>query len=106
MLLWHRQFLWSFAVLQKATISAAMTFCPCVSLSVLNNSAPTGKMFMKFVVGLLEYMPKKFNTVTLHEDYIGESGERLKLFWKFDIVNELKGKIDYTKSEIWNGTSS
>jgi hypothetical protein len=34
------------------------------------------------VVGFLEDLSRKLKTVTLHEDYIGEGGERLKIYLK------------------------
>jgi hypothetical protein len=44
------------------------------------------------VVGFLENLSRKLKTVTLHEDYIGEGGERLKIYLKI-------GYCDWTERE-------
>jgi len=36
--------------LRKATISFVMSVCPSAHLSAWNNFAPTGRIFMKFVI--------------------------------------------------------
>ena len=41
-------FLGTFAKLRIATISFFVSVCPSVCLSAWNNSAPTGRLFMKF----------------------------------------------------------
>jgi len=38
----------AYALLRNATISFTMSVCPSVYLSARNNSAPTGRIFMKF----------------------------------------------------------
>ena len=67
-------FLGEFAKLRKATISFFMS----VRLSVCNTSAPTGRIFLKFVISLfIEKLSRKSKflqhltrvTGTLHEDY-------------------------------------
>jgi len=58
----------SFAILLKASKKAVISVRLCVSLSVLNNLAPTEKMFMKSdVLGFFENRPRKFKTVTYTE---------------------------------------
>jgi hypothetical protein len=41
-------FLGAFAKLRKATISFVMSVCPSVSQITVNNSAPTGRIFINF----------------------------------------------------------
>jgi hypothetical protein len=53
-------FLGSFAKLQQATISCAMSVC--VRPSIRNNSAPTRRIFMKFDISVFfENLSRKFN---------------------------------------------
>ena len=44
----HYTFLGAFAKLRKATIRFAISVCKPLLPSVWNNSAPTGRIFMKF----------------------------------------------------------
>ena len=43
-------FLGAFAKLRKATVSFVMSVCPSVLPSAWNNSASTGRIFMKFYI--------------------------------------------------------
>jgi len=45
-----QEFLGAFAKLRKATIIFVMSVCPSVRLSAWNNSAPTGRIFIKFYI--------------------------------------------------------
>ena len=51
-LLMHLQFLSAFAELRKGTIGFVMSVCPSVRPSAWNNSAPTGRIFMKFGISV------------------------------------------------------
>ena len=70
------QFLGTFAKLRKVTATFVMSVCPSVHLHG-NNSAPTGRIFMKFDIRVFfENLSRKFKshlnltriTSTLHED--------------------------------------
>jgi len=53
----HKSFLGAFAKLRKATINFVMSVCP----SAWNNSAPTGRVFVKFDIWVFfENMSRKF----------------------------------------------
>jgi hypothetical protein len=41
-------FIGALAKFQKATISLVLSICPSLRLSLWNNSAPNGRIFMKF----------------------------------------------------------
>jgi hypothetical protein len=57
------QFLGAFAKLHKATISYVTSFSSFIRLSAWNNPAPTGRIFMKFVVwGFFENLSRKFKS--------------------------------------------
>ena len=70
-------FLGAVAELRKATLSFVMPVSSSVRLSAWNNSAPTGRIFMKFDIWIFfESLSRKFKfhynliriTVTLHEN--------------------------------------
>ena len=55
-------FLFALAKLRKATIRFVVSVCPSVRPSAWNNSAPTGRIFMKFDIWIFfENLSKKFN---------------------------------------------
>jgi hypothetical protein len=65
-----------FAKLRKATISLVMSVCPSIRPPERNNSAPTGRIFMKiYICGFFENLYRKILHYylarmkgTLHED--------------------------------------
>jgi len=67
----------AFAKLRKVTINCVMSLCLSVRLSAWNNTAPTGRIVMKFDICVyFEHLSRKFNihlnvtriTGTSHED--------------------------------------
>jgi hypothetical protein len=58
----EKRFLGAFAELRKATVSFVTSFCPSICLSAWNNTAPSGRIFMKFYIwAFVENLSRKFN---------------------------------------------
>jgi len=65
----HLMLLGSFAKLRKATISFVMCICLSVRPSEWNNSAPTGRIFMKFDIwSFLENLLRKVKCITIWQE--------------------------------------
>jgi hypothetical protein len=76
------------SISQKATTSACMSVCLCVSLSVMNNLAPSAKMFMKPDFFRISGEICRENSGRLRtQRRVGQVGN---FFFKSDIANELK----------------